>query len=377
MKIGVLALQGAFIEHIKMLRRLGVEAVEVRLPHQLDGLDGLIIPGGESTTIGKLATSYGLIEPLRRFARNQADLGHLRRHDLPGEGHRHRRTADPGRHGISPSIATLSAARSTASKPTWTIAGLAGGPFHAVFIRAPVVTAVEAPVDVLARLDDGRIVAVRQGQLLATAFHPELTDDLRLHCIILRYSKRGTARLSPGRETVDRDRQSAAPARTRDHAKTRKTSRRPSILDLLMRGAQTSLDHIEEPTAADLAAIDEVDDGAPHRARRWMTQSSLRPALALTGRGGRAGTGFPGRLWMKPMSSASADDELDEVDELLEDVESLIEDYIDVELDDEELDDEGYDLDDDDDDISSYHDLYGDDDTIIPSLSRRRVRGRR
>ena len=89
MKIGVLALQGAFIEHVKMLRQLDVQAVEVRLPRQLDDLDGLIIPGGESTTIGKLATSYGLIDPLRRLRPKQTHLGYLCRHDLSCQGHRH------------------------------------------------------------------------------------------------------------------------------------------------------------------------------------------------------------------------------------------------------------------------------------------------
>ncbi|MCY3573978.1 MAG: pyridoxal 5'-phosphate synthase glutaminase subunit PdxT [Chloroflexi bacterium] len=179
MKIGVLALQGAFIEHSKMLTCLGAVAVEVRLPHQLAGLDGLIIPGGESTTIGKLASAYGLIDPLRQFAaakptwgtcagmiflakdigRQQPILGAM---DITVDRNAFGRQIDSFETGL-------------------TIAELGDPPFHAVFIRAPVVTAVEAPVAVLARLDDGRIVAVRQGHLLATAFHPELTDDLRLH----------------------------------------------------------------------------------------------------------------------------------------------------------------------------------------------------
>ena len=180
MKIGVLALQGAFIEHIKMLRRLGVEAVEARLPHQLDDLDGLIIPGGESTTIGKLATSYGLIEPLRRFAETKPTWGTCAgmiflAKDIGID-------EQPILGAMDITVDRNAFGRQIDSFETdLQIVGLVGGPFHAVFIRAPVVTAVEAPVDVLARLDDGRIVAVRQGQLLATAFHPELTDDLRLH----------------------------------------------------------------------------------------------------------------------------------------------------------------------------------------------------
>ena len=180
MKIGVLALQGAFIEHIKMLRRLGLEAVEVRLPHQLDRLDGLIIPGGESTTIGKLASEYGLIAPLRRFARTKPTWGTCAgmiflAKDIGID-------EQPILGAMDITVDRNAFGRQIDSFETdLQIAGLAGAPFHAVFIRAPVVTAVEPGVDVLARLDDGRIVAARQGRLLATAFHPELTDDLRLH----------------------------------------------------------------------------------------------------------------------------------------------------------------------------------------------------
>ena len=188
MKIGVLALQGAFIEHVKLLRRLNVTAVEVRLPQHLEDLDGLIIPGGESTTIGKLATEYRLMAPLRAFARAKPTWGTcagmiflakdigieeqpiLGAMDIAVDRNAFGRQIDSFETGLD-------------------IAGLGAPPFHAVFIRAPVVTAVADGVEVLARLDDGRIVAVRQGRLLATAFHPELTDDLRLHslfCAIVR-----------------------------------------------------------------------------------------------------------------------------------------------------------------------------------------------
>ena len=181
MKIGVLALQGAFIEHIKMLRQLGVEAVEVRLPVDLEGLDGLIIPGGESTTIGKLAVEFGLIEPLHDFAETHPtwgtcagmiflakDLGKdkqpiLGLMDIHVDRNAFGRQIDSFETDLP--IAVLSDE----------------APFPAVFIRAPVVTAVDEGVDVLGKLEDGRIVAVRQGHLLATAFHPELTDDLRFH----------------------------------------------------------------------------------------------------------------------------------------------------------------------------------------------------
>ena len=182
MKIGVLALQGAFIEHVKMLRQLDVTAVEARLPQHLDGLDGLIIPGGESTTIGKLATEYGLIEPLRRFSECRPTWGtcagmiFLAR-DIGIE-------AQPILGLMDITVDRNAFGRQIDSFETeLDIAGLAGEPFPAVFIRAPVVTAVDSAVDVLARLDDGRIVAVRQGRLLATAFHPELTNDLRLHAL--------------------------------------------------------------------------------------------------------------------------------------------------------------------------------------------------
>lgn len=180
MKIGVLALQGAFIEHIKMLRRIGVEAVEVRLPHQLDRLDGLIIPGGESTTIGKLATEYGLIEPLRRFARAKPTWGTCAgmiflAKDIGID-------EQPILGAMDITVDRNAFGRQIDSFETdLEISGVTGAPYHAVFIRAPVVTAADSAVDVLARLDDRRIVAVRQGRLLATAFHPELTDDLRLH----------------------------------------------------------------------------------------------------------------------------------------------------------------------------------------------------
>ena len=180
MKIGVLALQGAFIEHVKMLRQLEVEAVEVRLPRQLDDLDGLIIPGGESTTIGKLATSYGLIDPLRDFAQNRPTWGtcagmiFLARDIGIDE--------QPILGAMDIQVDRNAFGRQIDSFETdLEIKGLSGEPFHAVFIRAPIVTSADPQVNVLARLDDNRIVAAQQEHLLATAFHPELTDDLRLH----------------------------------------------------------------------------------------------------------------------------------------------------------------------------------------------------
>lgn len=180
MRVGVLALQGAFVEHEQKLRELGVEAVQVRLPQDLNGLDGLIIPGGESTTIGKLATDYGLIEPLRQFAQEKPtwgtcagmiflakDIG-MDRQPILGV-----MDITVNRNAFGRQIDSF---ESDLSIPV-----LGEQPYHAVFIRAPIVTSAGSGVDVLATLDDGRIVAVQEGHLLATAFHPELTRDLRLH----------------------------------------------------------------------------------------------------------------------------------------------------------------------------------------------------
>jgi 5'-phosphate synthase pdxT subunit len=184
MKIGVLALQGAFIEHEQALRRIGVATREVRLPQQLEGLDGHIIPGGESTTMGKLAVQYGLLEPIRAMAAAgkplwgtcagmilmAKDIGHdqpvLGLMDVQVKRNAFGRQVDSFETDLDvPAIATPDDA----------------GPFHAVFIRAPLVESVGDGVEVLARLDNGVIVAARQGRLLATSFHPELSGDDRFH----------------------------------------------------------------------------------------------------------------------------------------------------------------------------------------------------
>ncbi len=180
MKIGVLALQGAFIEHAKRLQAVGAEPVLVRLPEQLDELDGLIIPGGESTTIGKLAASYGLIEPLRAFASTKPTWGTCAGMIFLAKDIGIDRQPILGLMDIT--VNRNAFGRQVDSFETnLTIAPLEGGPLHAVFIRAPVVTKAGDNVAILSALDDGRIVAVQQGHLLATAFHPELTDDTRLH----------------------------------------------------------------------------------------------------------------------------------------------------------------------------------------------------
>jgi pyridoxal 5'-phosphate synthase pdxT subunit len=184
-KIGVLALQGAFIEHEKMLRSLGAETREVRLPEDLEGLDGLVIPGGESTTIGKLATTYRLIEPLREFAQHKPTWGTCAGMIfLAGQlEHNHQTIL-----GLMDVVVDRNAfgRQIDSFEVDLPVAAFEGEPFHAVFIRAPVVTQAADNVNILARLGDGRIVAVQQDHLLATAFHPELSDDTRFHALFLK-----------------------------------------------------------------------------------------------------------------------------------------------------------------------------------------------
>ena len=179
MKIGVLALQGDFQEHCSVLQGLGVEPREVRLPAQLRGLSGLIIPGGESTTLGKLATTYGLLDPLRVVSRSIPVWG-----TCAGLVFMAKNVGiDQSVLGIMDMVVQRNAfGRQVDSfEEDLEIKGIEGGPFHGIFIRAPVITEIGQGVNVLCRLGDGRIVAVRQDRLLATSFHPELTGDYRLH----------------------------------------------------------------------------------------------------------------------------------------------------------------------------------------------------
>jgi 5'-phosphate synthase pdxT subunit len=185
MNIGILALQGAFIEHAKTINRLGHQATEVRLPADLDGLDGLIIPGGESTTIGKLATAFNLIEPLRDFARARPTWGTCAGMIFLAKDIGIDRQPILGVMDIT--VNRNAFGRQVDSfEIDLPISKLGDEPFHAVFIRAPLVTDVGPGVEVLATLPDERIVAVESGHLLATAFHPELTPDDRLHQHFLR-----------------------------------------------------------------------------------------------------------------------------------------------------------------------------------------------
>jgi 5'-phosphate synthase pdxT subunit len=183
-KIGVLALQGDFAEHLTMLRQIGAEAVEIRLPEQLEDLDGLIIPGGESTTIGKLAVAYGLIEPLRAFGQRKAMWGTCAGAIfLSKDIHRHQ----PLLKLMDIMVARNAFGRQVDSfevdlmVPELLKVDATERPYHAIFIRAPLIESVQGDVQVLAKLPDGRIVAARQGRMLATSFHPELTADDRFH----------------------------------------------------------------------------------------------------------------------------------------------------------------------------------------------------
>jgi 5'-phosphate synthase pdxT subunit len=185
MKIGVLALQGAFREHIRILRALGAEAVEIRLPAELDEADGLVIPGGESTTMRKLMADFGLVGPLREFAASgkplfgtcaglivmAARVGGRRQEllnliDIDVERNAYGRQIDSREADIFGEA-------------------LGPEPFHAVFIRAPQILGIGPGVEPLAHYR-GQVVLARQKNILVATFHPELTDDSRIHELFLR-----------------------------------------------------------------------------------------------------------------------------------------------------------------------------------------------
>lgn len=185
MRIGVLAAQGAFAEHIAILQRLGVEAVTVRLPDDLEGLDGLILPGGESTSISRLMTDFNLAGEIKARAEKGLPLfgtcaGMILMAHKNG-------SAFPEPMGLMDiTIRRNAFGRQRESfEMEVAIPALGEKPFPAVFIRAPAVEKVNGKAEVLARLADGTIVAARQGKLLVSAFHPELTDDLRFHQFFL------------------------------------------------------------------------------------------------------------------------------------------------------------------------------------------------
>ena len=184
-RIGVLALQGAVREHVAAIRDVGADAVEVRLPRDLVDLDALILPGGESTTMRKLIDAYGLRQPILSMARAGAPMlgtcaGMILLADRIADGDEpvfSMLDVEVRRNGYGRQLESFEADLSVPS--------LGEAPLHGIFIRAPMVTSVGGRAEVLATDPDGRPVAVRQGSVIATAFHPELTDDRRLHRLLL------------------------------------------------------------------------------------------------------------------------------------------------------------------------------------------------
>ncbi|HYM16017.1 MAG TPA: pyridoxal 5'-phosphate synthase glutaminase subunit PdxT [Dehalococcoidia bacterium] len=179
--IGVLALQGDFAEHIAMLDALAVASAEVRLPAHLASIDALIIPGGESTTITRLLDIYDLREPVRRLGAEGLPIWGT----CAGAIVLASQATDLDRPNLA--LMDIDVRRNAFGRQVDSfeadldVAGMDGGPFHAVFIRAPLIARAGPAVEVLARLPDGTIVAARQAHLLATSFHPELTGDPRFH----------------------------------------------------------------------------------------------------------------------------------------------------------------------------------------------------
>ncbi len=197
-RAGVLGLQGDFREHLDTFQRLGADAIDVRRPEQLDDVDALVIPGGESTTIGKLALLYGFIPKLKeRVAEGMAVWGTCAgaifiARDVPGHPHPLAELMDitVRRNAFGRQLDSFEA--------DLDVPALGSEPFHAVFIRAPLIEAVGPGVEILAQLDDagvgapgsaGTIVAARQDHLLATSFHPELTRDGRFHDYFLKLGR--------------------------------------------------------------------------------------------------------------------------------------------------------------------------------------------
>lgn len=190
--IGVLALQGDFIEHVHALQRIGADTREVRLAQHLQGLAGLILPGGESTTIGKLAVAYGLVEPIREFGKHHAIWGTCAGAIFLSK--------DAKRHQPLLELMNITVERNAFGRqvdsfevdlniPALRKVDPSDRPYHAVFIRAPLIDSVSAGVEVLSRLPNGKIVAACEGHFLATVFHPELTQDDRFHKMFVEMSK--------------------------------------------------------------------------------------------------------------------------------------------------------------------------------------------
>lgn len=189
MKIGVLALQGDFREHRISLEKLGADVTEVRLPGHLEGLQGLIIPGGESTAIGKLLVAFDLMEPLRAFGQTRAIWGTCAGAILLAK--------EVGRDQPLIGLMDMEVQRNAFGRQIDSFEmdipvpflKPAEQPYHLTFIRGPIITRVWGRAKEVLRLPDGRVIAARQGKLFATSFHPELTDDLRFHQYFLELAK--------------------------------------------------------------------------------------------------------------------------------------------------------------------------------------------
>ena len=193
MEIGVLAVQGDFAEHIAALKKLGVTGREVRLPDQLGGMDGLIIPGGESTTLGRLMNIYQLREPIEQMAcQGKAIWGTcagmiMMAHEITEEDPVPLKLMDIGVHR------NAFGRQVDSFEQDLEITGFDPASFHGIFIRAPAIIRVGRKVQVMATLQEGQPVAIRQDNLLATAFHPELTADTRFHRHFLDLAAKGPA----------------------------------------------------------------------------------------------------------------------------------------------------------------------------------------
>ncbi|MFJ3392723.1 pyridoxal 5'-phosphate synthase glutaminase subunit PdxT [Leifsonia aquatica] len=187
-RVGVLALQGDFREHIAVLRGLGADAVPVRRPEEVAAIDGLVIPGGESSVMDKLSRAFGLAEPLREAIADGLPVygtcaGLIMLADTIVDGIAGQQSLG----GLDVAVRRNAFGSQVDSFETdLDIPAIGGEPMHAVFIRAPIVEAVGERATALARVDDGRVVAVQQGNLLGTSFHPEITGDTRFHEYFLR-----------------------------------------------------------------------------------------------------------------------------------------------------------------------------------------------
>lgn len=184
MIIGVLALQGDFAEHITMLESIGIQGIEIRQSNQLAQIDGLIIPGGESTTIGKLATDFGMMDDLRAFGQEKAIWGTCAGAIFLSKDARRKQPLlglmdiQVERNAFGRQVDSFEVELDV---PALQAIDPENRPYHAIFIRAPLIESVGAEARILASLPDERIVAAQQGRWLATAFHPELTRDNRFH----------------------------------------------------------------------------------------------------------------------------------------------------------------------------------------------------